>query len=238
MFIGVTVAETREQKFARLFPWIVEHHKEMGWGFVYADNWADPEEYDLVPLSQELQIIKQQLIDKYITPYKTARWGKLLPGYVLKRLVLADKSTGTERVRLIQWAREGAESSYLSARAIGEIKVDDPNAEPMPEEVKERLRDLNQLRREEKKLKQSRIESSAPKAKLPIFKDLTQQQAAQAKYPWIILGTFAQDPEKPGGTIVQIQCQAKKSGCEKVRTIHLADAFQVKTCKSCKNKKA
>jgi len=205
--------------------------------FVYNDNWADPEEYDIIPLSPELQTIKQQLLNKYITPHKTTRWGNFLPGYVLKRLMLADAATGTERIRLIKWAEEGAEINYLAARALGEIKVINPNTEPMPEKVKQHLKDLNERRREEKKISKviKAANTQISKVKLPVFKDNKQQIVAQNKYPWIVPGTFTQDPGKPGGTIVQIKCQIQGPGCKKTRTIHLADAFQVKICTSCRN---
>lgn len=69
------------------------------------------------------------------------------------------------------------------------------------------------------------------KDKTPVFQSPEKQKLVLAKYPWVIDGTFRQDPDKPGGTCLDIKCQK----CTTSRTIHLADAFQVKLCLKCKN---
>jgi hypothetical protein len=76
---------------------------------------------------------------------------------------------------------------------------------------------------------------AAPKAKAsktPIYEDKAAQAEKEAKYPWVIPGTWRQDPEHAGGTILDIKCQY----CQMPRTIHAADAFQVKSHVECKKK--
>ncbi len=68
------------------------------------------------------------------------------------------------------------------------------------------------------------------KTKVPVFQDVEKQKEVCAKFPWVIPGTFAQDPEKSGGTLLAIKCE----GCGDERIIHLADAFHTKKCKTCK----
>jgi hypothetical protein len=74
--------------------------------------------------------------------------------------------------------------------------------------------------------------------KRAVYEDSTAQAEKEAKYPWAIKGSWRQDPEHPGSTILDIKCTL----CGAARTIHLADLFQVKLCVSCrkssKSKKA
>lgn len=69
--------------------------------------------------------------------------------------------------------------------------------------------------------------------KKPVFNDPEKQKEVKLKYPWVIEGTFRQDPQKAGGTNVDIKCQK----CGGSRTVHLADAFQVKLCVKCRQAK-
>lgn len=223
--------ETREQKFKRLFPWVDPKYAMF--------PWADPEYYDAQPLPPDLQQVKDELKAEYITPYNLP-W---LHGYVVKELVEAakDESTKAERIKK---ARDKASMAFLADQASGRIRLKDEDAEPMPEEVKIHLKELNQERRELKKQERearlariAQIEGSMEpkkvKSKIPMFSDPEAQAALKVKYPWVVAGSFSQDPEKSGGTLLNIQCET----CKGERSIHLADAFHTKTCKTCKGKK-
>lgn len=223
--------ETREQKFKRLFPWIEPKYAMF--------PWADPEYYDAQPLPPDLQKVKEELMAEFVTPHGLS-W---LDGYILKILVEAAQD-GANRPEAIAKAREKAHTAFLANRARGLIRLKDEEAEPMPEEVKEHLKELNQQRRELKKQeRESRLARVAQmdksvtvqkvKSKGPMFSDPEAQAQLKVKYPWVIAGSFSQDPVKSGGTLLNIQCQV----CNDERTIHLADAFHTKTCKSCKGKK-
>ena len=72
----------------------------------------------------------------------------------------------------------------------------------------------------------------AAKSKTPIYEDKKAQEEREGKYPWIIKGTWRADPEHEGGTILDIKCEF----CGNARTIHAADAFQVKSHVECKKK--
>lgn len=206
----------------------------------FANNaWADPEEYDVKELAPYIAKIKLELMDKYCTPFGLT----LLPGYVLKSLFEAS-TTPDRAAELIDKARKSAEISYLADISAGRIRIKDEDAEPMPEEVKQHLKELNQERRELKKAeREARLArvaqfegSTAPKkvkSKIPMFQDPEAQAALKVKYPWVVAGSFSQDPEKSGGTLLNIQCET----CKDERSIHLADAFHTKTCKTCKGKK-
>jgi hypothetical protein len=74
---------------------------------------------------------------------------------------------------------------------------------------------------------------TAPKAKLPMFQDKAAQSEREKKWGWIISGSWREDPEHSGGTLVSIKCQK----CGGPREIHAADAFQVKLCRTCKPSK-
>lgn len=74
---------------------------------------------------------------------------------------------------------------------------------------------------------------AAKQPKKPVFSDPEQQKAVKLKYSWAKEGSFRQDPEKAGGTILDIECQK----CKEPRTIHLADCFQVKLCLKCRGTK-
>lgn len=221
--------ETREQKFKRLFPWI-----DPKYGTLFP--WADPEYYDAQPLPPDLQKVKEELMAEFVTPHGLP-W---LDGYIVKVLVEASVE-GANKPEAIKKAREKAHTAFLANRARGLIRLKDEEAEPMPEEVKEHLKELNQQRRELKKQERdarmariAQIEGPKKvKSKLPMFGDVDAQIELKKRYPWVIAGSFVQDPEKSGGTLLNIECQV----CKDERTIHLADAFHTKTCKPCKGKK-
>lgn len=229
--------ETRTTKFKRLFPWADPK---------YADfPWADPEELNAIKLSGEAAQLKEELVAEYITPYNLA-W---LPGYVLKELVDADRepNAGIKHERL-KAAQDKAQNAHLAALANGRIKNKDEVTEPMSEDVKEHLRDLNEKRKAEKAVKKALVEqadktinikeSKVPdpitkvtkKAKKTVFNDPEAQAALIAKYSWCIPGSFVQDAVKPGLTLVSIKCQK----CGNPRQIHLADLFHVQKCVACK----
>jgi hypothetical protein len=167
------------------------------------------------------------LYEKYLKPH-----GLDIPGYMLKPLVEAINATASERVILLEKARQKAELHYLGSWARGLIKVRTKNHKPMSEDTKQYLKELNEARREERKAKSSEHThvNVQKKVKVPVFQDTDKQKEIKSKYPWVIEGTFRQDPHKAGRTCVDIKCQK----CGTPRTIHLADAFQVKLCTKCR----
>jgi len=104
-------------------------------------------------------------------------------------------------------------------------------AKVMPDDVKEKLRLLNQERKAKKAAIKAQFGPETPKKlKVPVFQDLEKQAEACKKYPWAVANSFVQDPEKSGGTLLAIKCQI----CADERIIHLADLFHTKLCKPCK----
>jgi hypothetical protein len=77
--------------------------------------------------------------------------------------------------------------------------------------------------------------TSVKRSKVPLFNDMKAQQERVAKYPWVVAGSFREDPSHPGGTIADIKCQ--ETGCTAKRTVHAGDLFQVKFCAPCKEKR-
>jgi hypothetical protein len=76
-------------------------------------------------------------------------------------------------------------------------------------------------------------EKAKKKAKTPIYEDAARMAASEAKWSWVKKGSWRADPEHEGATLLDIVCI--KCGGE--RTIHAADAFQVKLCRTCKPSK-
>lgn len=191
-----------------------------------------------VELSADVAAAKRLVEDEFLTPHKID-----MPAYVLKQYVLATQTTDMAvRAEHIKKAREKAEVCYLAKWARGEIKVKDENAEPMPEEVKAQLRELNEKKRTERKLAneaKTKLVAAADgvkvpkKKKKPVFNDPDTQSLILSKYPWVKHGSFKQNPHKLGATDVDIECQH----CGMSRTTHLSDVFQVRFCSSCKNEK-
>jgi hypothetical protein len=240
------MTETKIAKFKRLFPWVDTKYVNF--------PWADPEEYNVIPLSKVASDIKAELVAEYITPYNLP-W---LPGYVLKELVEADQEQDMgikyERLRV---ARNKAQNAHLAALANGRIKNKDEIVEPMAESTKEMLRELNEKRKAEKASKKAMVEKAdtltnvkqvAPvdyasnrlgpllkktASKKPVFNNLEAQKSLVDKYKWCIAGSFVQDPNRPTGTLASIKCEI----CGNPRQVALADLFHVKCCIACKKHK-
>jgi hypothetical protein len=66
--------------------------------------------------------------------------------------------------------------------------------------------------------------------KQALYDDKAGQVERESKWAWVKKGSWRQDPEHAGGTILEIICQL----CGSERTIHAADTFQVKLCSACK----
>lgn len=81
------------------------------------------------------------------------------------------------------------------------------------------------------------VKEKAPKvpkkAKIPLFKDMEGMARRETSWPWVAAGSWREDPEHPGATLVTIKC----TKCDGIREIHAADAFQVKLCRACKPSK-
>ena len=187
------------------------------------------------------------------------------PDNVVNALSAASKLTGNDRVAMIRKAVDKAQIMFYGAWARGTIKVKTKFTKAMTPETKQKLKEINKQKREEREKKQLKPQLSvqtkgvrdtmadttatapvaAPatppvatpkvakekKARTPAYKDVAKQAETCAKYSWVIAGTFKQDPAKEGGTLVDIKCVK----CGKTRSIHLADAFQVKLCADCKS---
>ena len=160
----------------------------------------------------------------------------------------APRKTGEEMGKLII---EDLSPEVIAERAADEAAIAETEAlkeaarqtalgkKPMSEETKAALKELAESR---KAMKQSikeqfdieghpEVRLVKGKSKMPVFQDLLKQAEICAKFPWVIAGTFTQDPEKSGGTLLAIKCGT--CGDDK-RIIHLADAFHTKLCKACK----
>jgi len=182
----------------------------------------------------------KRLYSEYLEPYKLE-----IPDYAMKHLFLASLEANAEKkAEYLEKARQKFEQHYLGSWAKGKIKPLDSDAPPMPEDVKEKLKEINKAKREREKTKNevARMASGQPpkhagqpkKQKVPVYSDSQSQDAVVKKYSWAIAGTFRADPDKPGGTILDIKCQKSGPGCLSTRTIHLADCFQVKLCSVCR----
>lgn len=204
-------------------------------------------DYEGIELPPDVVAVRDEIVDRWFKPYNLE-----VPGYVWKQLVTASKTDGEgPRAEALEKVRQKAELHYLSQWSKGNVNVVDSNAEPMSEETKEYLRNLNKERREKEKLEREERDARkksldkaaistaddkpkkvvAKRSKNPVFNDPDAQKLIVEKYPWAIPGSFRQDPDKPAGTNLDIKCQK----CGMARSIHLADAFQVKYCTSCKN---
>lgn len=193
-----------------------------------------------VELPDDVVAEMQRLYSEYLEPHKLE-----IPDYAMKPIFLAAMETVPEKkAEYLEKARQKFEQHYLGSWAKGKIKPLDSDAPPMPEDVKEKLKELNKAKREREKEKNqvARMASGEPpkkagepkKQKVPVFADSQAQDAVVKKYSWAIAGTFRADPDKPGGTILDIKCQKSGPGCLSTRTIHLADCFQVKLCSVCR----
>lgn len=188
-------------------------------------------DYSAFHLPIEIVDFKNHIYQKYLEPYNLD-----IPNYVYKALVLAGEAEDLERIQLLEVARQKAEMHYLGQWAKGNIKV---NTEPMPEEVKEKLKEINENKRLEKQAKRIELDNvvksnvKKPKGKkLPVFSDSEQQKQVLKKYPHAIAGTFKAHPSKAGVTLLDIKC----TKCGKSKTISLCEAFHIKTCSACLSK--
>lgn len=187
------------------------------------------EDFKNVVLTPDIAEFKLKLEEKYFNEYKLA-----MPGYVLKALVKAMSADISEKTLLLEKARQSAELHYLASWSKGDIKIKDAEAKPMPEEVKQELKEIKIAKKAIKDKEIELIKSIKKKSlpKEPVHESKTLQDGYCAKYKWIVPNTFKQDPHKPGGTIVDIKC----TSCKSRRTVHLSDSWQVKLCTSCKGK--
>lgn len=135
---------------------------------------------------------------------------------------------GSERDAALTVARSKVDMDFATAQIYGWIKIKDEESDPMPEDVKIKLRALNDQRREDKKAKEKRLKS-IPTIKTPVYVDKIRQKELKSKYPWAAV--FKPDPEKNGGTLVDIRC----TKCAGTRTVHLGDLWQCKLCRKCKD---
>lgn len=146
---------------------------------------------------------------------------------IVDSLAKASKLEGNRRKFYIFKAYKNAQTLYYGCwRSIKQHKT------PMSEEVKMELAE----RRESKRLaegKPSKVVKPAAVGRVPLYKDKTAQLEKEKIYPWIISGSWRQDPLKANSTILDIKCQ----DCGVAREIHAADAFQVKRCVTCKKKR-
>lgn len=195
---------------------------------------AKLEDFKDLVLPEDIEITRQQLNDEYFEPYHI-----IMPAYVLKQLTVAAELSGQARIDATIKARDKAKFAHFCATRQGHSE-----SRPMTNEVKAKLAEYNkQKRQQEKQERQSRLErlrklptdsignTAKPKrSKVPVFNDPEAQTLVSNKYPHIIPGTFKQDPEKPGGTLVDIKCQK----CGSSRTVHMADVFQCRLCKQCR----
>lgn len=148
----------------------------------------------------------------------------------------AEATGGLDRIDLILKAYRKAQSFYYGRWANGQIRG---KSMPLPEDIKtitspkpapvavdevyEKIKAAAAVLNEE---------PAKPAGKLALYEDKALQAEKEAKWPWIIPGSWQKDPEKDNGAIVTIRCQV----CNGERVIHAADAFQVKRCVACKGK--
>lgn len=207
----------------------------------------------------DVDIAREAVISKYYGPHNLQ-----LPQHVEAAYAKAKAASGLERAKLIRRAFEKAEMHYLHAWANREIKVTTPRNKMTEEtkaklreinKHRKEERDIAKLYSPNKvknvkpasnqKLKgavntmSDTIETTpaatttpakAKKVRTPTYQDVGEQAAICGKYAWVVAGSFKADPVKVGGTVLDIKCIK----CGGLRTIHLADAFQVKLCAKCK----
>jgi hypothetical protein len=126
------------------------------------------------------------------------------------------------------------------AEAGGNLTVERMRAS-MAEAIRElmaagKMKDEPEAPEEREASQAALVAPNPPKAKresakkLAVYEDSTAQAEKEAKYPWAAPGSWRQDPEHPGSTILDIKCIS----CGASRTIHLADLFQCKLCVGCR----
>lgn len=178
---------------------------------------ANASDYDSYRWPDDIKQAIDGLIKEHYEPYTSER----LEGFILKRFKAAaeEADLGKRGEKL----KEALDAAWLQYR-----HYKPKTTEPMPEEVKEMLKELNETRRAVKKKDAA---PPAPKKEKPppVHSDPKRQLEFCNKYPWAVPGSFKQDPLKAGGTLVSIKCE-----CGSTREIHLSDLFQVRKCNVCK----
>lgn len=143
-----------------------------------------------------------------------------------------------ERCRLMMAAARSAKAAGKLAK-LGEYLQDKGVNDQNPELIEkgdklvEKAKEMKDAPTTAATARPVQQKKAAKQPKKPVFQDPEQQKAVKLKYDWAIEGSFRQDPEKAGGTILDIKCQK----CGESRTIHLADCFQVKLCLKCRGTK-
>lgn len=135
------------------------------------------------------------------------------------RLLVASARSAVQAARLEKLA------DFLQERGV---EAQDPELIEKSGKLMEKVKEMKEapaaLARPVQKTK------PAKQSKTPVFKDSNKQKEIKLKYGWVQENSFRQDPEKEGGTILDIKCQK----CGEPRTVHLYDAFQCKVCLRCK----
>lgn len=134
----------------------------------------------------------------------------------------------------------------MNKLTIEDVPFDPLALQPEPIKTEKELKDAAKLVKEQAKAAMKaaiktqfdveghpEVRLTKAKTKVPVFKDVEKQKEVCVKFPWVVVGSFTQDPEKLGGTLLAIKCV----DCGGERTIHLADAFLVKRCRECKSNK-
>jgi hypothetical protein len=123
------------------------------------------EQFNQESWNKELKEFRDKLFDEYFTPFKLTA-----PGYVIKKLDDINKLTdGDQIAKAREKARQSAEVHYLVNRPVA--------SEPMPENVKEQLREI----------------SNSKKTDL------------STKYPWAVPGSTRFDKDR-GESLTDVKC--------------------------------
>ncbi len=173
--------------------------------------------------------------DVCVVPQYWAPRGSIKPmDESMRKLLIVDV---TPEERAIALADEAERAAIETAKE--NARQERLKKKPMSEETKAALRELAESKKAMKNAIKAQFNTEEhPEArllksklsKIPVFQDLQKQAEICAKFAWVVPGSFTQDPEKSGGTLLAIKC----GSCGDERIIHLADAFHCKMCKECK----
>lgn len=177
-------------------------------------GYAKPDDYKDYVWPDDVKVAMDSVLEEHFRPYTTDGF----EGWILKRFKAAAEETNLgKRADLIAEAKQAAFLQYRDYLPREDMA-------PMPDDVKQMLKELNESRRA------PASDKKEPAAKLkPAFDDPDRQLELCKKYPWAVPSSFIRDPEKAGGTLVSIACE-----CGKTRQVHLSDLFQVRKCHDCK----
>lgn len=152
-----------------------------------------------------------------------------------QKLVIEDETPDAQATRIIEEAEAAviALGVEVARRAALGKKL-------MSVETKIALKELAESRKAMKREIKAQFDTEGHpevrlvkgKSKIPVFQDLLKQAEICAKFPWVKPGSFVQDPEKSGGTLLAIICT-----CGAERSIHLCDTFHCQYCAACKKAK-